>query len=124
MYVPSSWELKKIYLLCGSIQEKKCMCPVHEEFKKSTCPAGVYKKKKCMCPVHEEFNKSTCPTGVLLFYYLIIFFRFNKLLYSIFKYCLAILEITQIIFFIINMKILKICNLRLLIDCARDIQGD
>jgi hypothetical protein len=41
----------------------KCMCPVPEEFKKSTCPAGVY-KKKCICPVHEEFKKSTCPASI------------------------------------------------------------
>ena len=34
-------------------------------------------------------------------------------------------QITQFIFFIINMKILKFCNLRLFLDCAKDIHlGD
>jgi hypothetical protein len=34
------------------------MCPVHEEFRKSTCPAGVYKKKKYVpsIPMHRPNN--------------------------------------------------------------------
>jgi hypothetical protein len=53
----------KLLLALREYTRTKCMCPVHEEFKKYTCPAGVY-KKKCMCPVHEEFKKSTCPASI------------------------------------------------------------
>jgi hypothetical protein len=53
----------KLLLALRAYTRTKCMCPVHEEFKKYTCPAGVY-KKKCMCPVHEEFKKSTCPASI------------------------------------------------------------
>jgi hypothetical protein len=35
----------KLSLALRAYTRAKCMCPVHEEFKKSTCPAGAYKKK-------------------------------------------------------------------------------
>jgi hypothetical protein len=35
----------KLSLALRAYTRTKCMCPVHEEFKKSTCPAGAYKKK-------------------------------------------------------------------------------
>jgi hypothetical protein len=35
----------------------KCMCPVHEEFKKSTCPAGVYKNKNVCAQFMRNLKK-------------------------------------------------------------------
>jgi hypothetical protein len=47
----------KLLLALWAYTRTKCMCPVHEEFKKSTCPAGVYKNKNVCAQFMRNLKK-------------------------------------------------------------------